>query len=786
MANPFRKFRKYQKRWLAGLGILVMISFVVLPVWMDTMSSNPTRDPVVVSTTRYGDLHEMQLQRLKTDRLVLKGFFEHLAQSAMEAGGDGRGLMTVAQILGSGGEEEVVETWLMTNRAEELGIMVSDEEINQFLNDLTGQQGITPETFHQVMRYRQISENYLFNMLRHELLANRLQQMFGISRGAVTPAQRWDYYQRLNEKARIEVAPLPVESFVGQVPDPDEATLLAFFEQHKSQLPHPASPEPGFREPQRIALEYFKANVDAVEVSDAEIKEYYEKNKDAEFVRETLPEVKKDAPAAEEEKKEEAKATEAKPTDEKPAKPEAEMEKPAPSEAKQPEKDAKQPEKDAKQPEKKTEAKEPAKKEAAGDKTSSVKSASPFRLAAYQQAEKKEETPKDGKPEAQPSEPAKKDIPKPAPPAEAPKEEAKKPAAEKKAEKTQDAKPAAEPSKYIPLENVKGQIRARLAEEKIRAIFSRVQDRMSQYQRELERYDIHRENKAKKDTLKAPEKPDFKKLAEENNLAFKVTPLISPLEVNELDIGRSFVGPRTPFVRYAFETLAKLRPETSQDIEGNHFLFWKTDQTAERVPEFTEPEIRERVLRVWKQVQARQLAEQKAKDLAAKAREANKPFKDVFANLSEKETGLPQKITVRESAPFSWMTYGAFPAWMAQAPPQISSITAVGAKDDKPGEETEIVEMPGNDFMRRVFHLEEDNAKIGVAMNQPKTVVYVFHVIDLTPAVWQAFLVEDFSRYARVAEQDQLSLAQAWRDNLKAEVGFKTLRPLERERRQSQ
>lgn len=756
MANPFRKFRKYQKRWLAGLGVLVMISFVVLPIWMDTMSSSPTRDAVVVSTNRYGDLHESKVQMLVRDRDVLRGFFEHLAQSAMEAGGDGRGLMSVARALGSNGEAEVVETWLMAKRAEELGIVVSDEEINQFLSDLTGQQNVTRETFGQVMQYRHISENHLFSMLRHELLALRLQQLFGISLGGVTPAQRWDYYQRLNEKGRVEVAPLPVASFVDKVPDPDEATLEAFFEQYKAKQYDPASPEPGFREPQRIALEYFKANVDAVAVSDAEIEKYYEENKDKEFVQETLPEVKKETtPAAKEEKKEEAKPA----AEQNPA--EAKAEKPAPAKAKQ--------------PEKKAEPKEPAKKEPAKDKISSVKDASPFRLAAYQQ-EKKEDK-KDGKPEVKQPEPAKKGIPKPAPPAEAPQEtKAKAAEVEKKAEKATDPKPSAEQSKYIPLEKVKARIRATLAEEKIRETLSRIQDRMTRYHDELTLYDVHREDKSKKDTVKAPEKPDFKKLAEQNNLGFYTTSLISPLEVNQLDIGQSFVGQNTPFIQFAFVTLPNFRPETSQDIEGNHFLFWKTEQTAERVPEFKEKGVRDRVLRAWKLVQARSLAQREAERLAAEAGKANKSLKDFFADQP--------KMIVQESEPFSWMTYGAFPAWWAQASPQISKITAADKKGEKPGRETEIVDMPGNDFMRRVFRLEK--GQVDWALNQPKTVVYVVRVVDVTPAIWQAFLAEDFSRYVRVAEEDQRSIAQAWRDGLKADVDFKWVREPVRERRHAE
>lgn len=764
MANPFRAFRKYQKVSLVVLTLLAMVSFVVLPIVMDMMGNAPSRDPVVVSTTRYGSIHESQLRMLRNDREILRGFFQHLAQSAAESGGDPRALAQLARMIGPSGEEDVVRTWLLAKRAEELGIMVSDSEINQFLGQVTTSQNISREAVQKIMQYRHISEDDLFRVLRHELLAFRIQQLFGVSLHGVPPAQRWDYYQRLNEKAKIEVASLAVASLIDKVADPDEATLRAFFEQHKKQLYNPASPEPGFRVPQKIALDYFKANVDAIQVSDAEIQKYYEENKDKEFVQETLPEVKKETPAAKDEKKADGKPaaepkaepksepkTEAKPKAEKPAQPKA-----------------KQPVKEATPAEKKDEAKEPTKKVPGKDKTSAVKAASPFRLAAYQQEEKK-----DSKPAAKPSEPAKQETPKPADSAKATETKAAPKASEAatKVEKTEEAKPAPTPPKYVPLDKVKTQIRATLAEAKIREIFGRLQDRMRRYHDELTLYEVHREDKGKKDTVKAPEKPDFKKLASDNGLGFYTTPMDSPLEISVLDIGQSVVGQNTQFIDYAFETLPQFRPETSQDIEGNHFLFWKTAQEAERIPEFNEKGMHEQVLRAWKLVQARDLADKEAKSLAEEAGKANKPFKDFFAE---------KKITVRESEPFSWVTFGAFPAWFTQAMPEMGKIVAT-EKGEKGDQQVELVSMPGNDFMRTVFGLEK--GQIGVAMNQPKTMVYVVRMVDLTPAVLQAFETEDYRRYARVAEQDMGAIGQAWMSSLKAEVGFEWKREPARDQR---
>lgn len=700
MANPFRIWRKHQKAFLAILALMAMISFVVLPIVMDIMGSSPARDPVVVSTQKYGSLHQSKLWALRQNREVLRGFLQHLQQATIEAEGNPRQVMMVLYRIGTASEEDVVDTWLLSRQAEELGLVVSDETINQFLAELTTQQKVSRETVQQIMRYRHISENDLFRILRHELLAIQLENLFGISLGGITPAQRWDYYQRLNRKARIEAVPLPVANYVSQVPDPDETTLREFFEQHKNRLYVPTSPLPGFREPQRIALEYFKANVDAVKVSDEEIQRHYDQVKDKEFVQEELPEVKKPT-----EKRQEEKPAPAKPATESSAQEKARAAGP-----------------DAKAEEKKG-AKEPIKQEPATKQSSSRALGGPFHLTAYQQDKEKQ---------------------------------------------PEHAKPGE--MKYVPLEKVRNRIRATLAEAKIRELLGRLQDKVMRYHEELTLYEVHKEDKTR--SAQPPEKLDYRKLAKENGLGFYRTELISALEVGQLDIGQSSLEGNVPFVTYAFETLPLHRPEISQDIEGNHFLFWKTAQAEERVPAYEDAGVRERVLQAWKMVQARGRARREAERLAEQARKANKPLKEFFA----RQPGF----VVHESEPFSWMTYGAFPAWWAQVPPEISPIRSE-ERDPATGAQTEIVVMPGNELMREVFRLQK--GQIGVATNRPETIVYLIRVIDVTPALWEAFVAEDFGRYARVAEHDQRALFAAWREAVRAEAGLKWQREPERYRR---
>ena len=75
---------------------------------------------------------------------------------------------------------------------------------------------------------------------------------------------------------------MPVANYVAKVDNPSDEELKAFFNEHKEEYSLPDSPQPGFREPQRIALQWFKADPEKflAQVTDEEIKQHYEKNKE--------------------------------------------------------------------------------------------------------------------------------------------------------------------------------------------------------------------------------------------------------------------------------------------------------------------------------------------------------------------------------------------------------------------------------------------------------------------------------------------------------------------------
>ncbi|MBN1590781.1 MAG: hypothetical protein JW888_14815, partial [Pirellulales bacterium] len=282
MASPFHVFRKHQKIMIATLGLAAMIAFVFLDFLGKSRNPSSGKNPVVVTTTKYGNLQASDLIQMQEGHKRLLGF---LRGAVIKAGGEPMfieiKLRNLERIFGNIDEEAMVDNWLMTLRAKELGMVVTDQTIKDFLGQLTEGQ-VSKEDLAQLCRQFGLSQDDVFRLLENEFLSMKLQQMFQGSLLAATPAQRWDYYQRLHRNVSLEVAPVEVAQFVDQVPDPGDSKLQEFFEKHKNEFTLAGSPKPGFRVPKKVAVEYVKAEYEKfanpAEVTDEEIEQYYKEN----------------------------------------------------------------------------------------------------------------------------------------------------------------------------------------------------------------------------------------------------------------------------------------------------------------------------------------------------------------------------------------------------------------------------------------------------------------------------------------------------------------------------
>lgn len=158
---------------------------------------------------------------------------------------------------------------------------------------------------------------------------------------------------------------------------------------------------------------------------------------------------------------------------------------------------------------------------------------------------------------------------------------------------------------------------------------------------------------------------------------------------------------------------------------GDMYVLWKTAYEAPKTPKFDDPGIRDEVLKSWRQVNARPLAEKRAKEIATLVRKAKRPMLDLLAGqtVTGKPDGpplLPQRT--RES--FTWLTRDGRNIDSSAPPLGIDQIRFRIALATIPG-----VQKAGNEFRQYIFKMLKDG-EVGAAANADKSIYYVVRVLD--------------------------------------------------------
>lgn len=781
MASSFHLFRRNQKLMLAILTLLAMFAFVFLdPLFRYMGNSQAPANPIMVET-RYGDLKRTDIEQLIAQRQIADNFITMVVATTVDKFIDqGRfdarsrdmyirifaneWRQRVMQRAGSTKEAAAVETMLLAKRADQIGLLVSDSAINQLLREVSA-DNLTPRELGGLiskLRYGNapVGEQQLFDSLRNEIKAWRVTQMFSASIDAIPPAQRFDYFNRLNRKAKIEAIAVPVEDFADKVPKPGDAELEAFFDEHKNQIAVPGSPVPGFKIPHRERFQYLKAEYDlfreTAEVTEEEIEKYYEENKKSMFRKLELP---KDKPSAERDdsKKSEDPEPDLGPGTDDTSKPESSKPEKEPAEkpaAESPGDSAK------KAPASKTGAAPKPNDGSSSDRTSG---GARFLLVADEKTAKPDSSEPEAKAPATDKKEDKAAEEKPADETTAENKQTEDKSEDKTVdEKSAEEEPASKEPEYEPLEKVRDQIvtalKAQKATDKANAAIEAAASRMRAYADARTFYLVKKEA----DPNAVPPKDiDFVALAKEHNLTYEESRLASANELAGTDIGKSFMSVRgelpfqfraAPFIEVAFGPRHSLyEAVTTNDTDGNAFLSWKVEQAEERVPKFEE--VRAEVERTWRLIKARDLARKQAETYVAEAKGAKKKLSEVFTD---------EKVKVITAGSFSWMTMGSTPEAGRDAVVMLSEV---------PG-----IDHPGESFMETVFSLPLDG--IGVAMNEPQNTCYTVQVIEYDPPVVELeedFAREDFRRYINVAMGDTRQIYLAWVNSIGKQAGLKWL-----------
>ena len=775
MASPFAVFRRNQRVLLATAGVLAIIAFVFLDPRLTGMLTGKTNNPVIVKTA-YGDLHRAELSYLRTNRRIVENFLRQLVgESVRKKTDDPSTAMMLGQFrfgqvrdrvlgrLSSGDEPAAVETYVLAKKAEKMGVIVSDQQINDVILMATG-DALSSADVRQIIAQSAgqsdtISPARMFDLIRTELMAGAVLHAFTAGLQAAPPAQRWEYYQRVHREATAEIAELNVVEFTPSAPQPSDAEVREYYEKYKNRLPSPTSPEPGFKQPTKAAFEYFKIELAPFleaakeQVTDEQIADYYELNKRTEFVAEPKQdkspaddkqptESTEETTANDEKGPTDAAPTDAAPTDSAPTDggpdaPEANGD--ADNAGEQPPAAGDAPPTDS----------QPQVKPEGSVDNRARRSAAPIRLSSFLQDDPATDSP------AATDKPAD----------EAATEPASQPAADAAADevltdKLPSEKFVGKDVQYKPLDDVREEIRERLAKVAAKkerdAVLDVLRGEMKAYSTAWGRHQIPSTKAPKPDDLK------FRELAEKHSVSAYKTELVSALDVDRQEgIYRSYTtrasGPvnfhQIGFIELAFDPkLALYRAEETTDVapedaapdEKHIYLFWKTAQQPEKVPALDA--IRADVVKAWKMVKARDIARKQAEAYAQTARKSDQPLADALRD---------EVVPVSKIGPFTWLTQGS------------------AAGGTLRYSEVKGAEMAGEEFMKTLFGLPAGG--VGVAMNQPQKKVFVIRLLEYTPSdtvLREQFGLERNMRdYYPLVQRDLAHYYETWLANVEKEAG---------------
>jgi hypothetical protein len=289
MASPFSIFRKHQKIAYAILTIACMVVFVFAGPFTRS-SNNPAAGGkgAEVATWKFGTIYSSDVDNVRRSRHAINAFFSEAVNELASKG------KVPDQIRSYPVDENsVLQAIVLHKKAEQMGIAVNDKTVNDHIESVT-QNALSSDEKAQIAakiatgQNSRLTARQLVDALRFELeLAVLTNLLHSDVLEIDTPQQRWDYFSELNRRATVEVLPVAVKDFVGKVKaTPSDSELKSFFEKYKDAFSSPDSPEPGFKEPARAKFQYFLAKDDELvkaekpKVTDDEIKQYYEKNKD--------------------------------------------------------------------------------------------------------------------------------------------------------------------------------------------------------------------------------------------------------------------------------------------------------------------------------------------------------------------------------------------------------------------------------------------------------------------------------------------------------------------------
>lgn len=186
-------------------------------------------------------------------------------------------IFNLLQIIQGGGEHyflnvpnktrpDLIEFVLWEKKADQLGIKFTQNDVkrliqlefgNSFKNDVPVRQ--------ELQKMQGFSMDACYDALASEFKVRAAQTVvlgysgrFGRAPAFTTPYETFEYYREQTSPAIYEVISVPAAGFIHRVPEtPSESQIKELYRKHADDEPNPRKETPGFKEPRKIAVEWF-------------------------------------------------------------------------------------------------------------------------------------------------------------------------------------------------------------------------------------------------------------------------------------------------------------------------------------------------------------------------------------------------------------------------------------------------------------------------------------------------------------------------------------------------
>ncbi len=180
---------------------------------------------------------------------------------------------------------------MYVEKAKSMGLTVTMQEIDEGLQRFAFQIFGESKNLDKSRLLQLLCVNFRLNQeqiartLREAILVEKLDSMMRMS-VKMTTDEIWQRYSLENEQIKLKALALKAKDFKDSV-QVTEDEIRAFYEKHKDDDYHADADKPGYKFPERVKLECLIARYPDLEkqvpVTDDEMKKYYEDNKETQY-----------------------------------------------------------------------------------------------------------------------------------------------------------------------------------------------------------------------------------------------------------------------------------------------------------------------------------------------------------------------------------------------------------------------------------------------------------------------------------------------------------------------